>query len=85
MTRIPIPHRAYQRAVNVSNDARKIASHLTTSTKLEGINHDEQARVRAMNELRALAPILRDMKRQAKADKANAVVLDATYAGAIPA
>jgi hypothetical protein len=85
MTRVGVPHRAYQRAVNVSNDARKIASHLTTSTTLEGINQAEQARVRAMNELRALAPILRDMKRQAKADKTNTVVLDAAFAGAATA
>lgn len=73
MTRTPIPPHALQSAINAANDCRRIATALTSSATHQELVIAELARVRAMNELRSLAPIIREAKRAVqKSDREHA-------------
>lgn len=67
MTRIAVPHTVSSRAFNAAGDMARITSTLSGTTTFQALCAAEQARVRVMNEMRALAPEIRRMKADARA------------------
>jgi hypothetical protein len=67
MTRIAIPSSIAQRAFTAAGDISRITSTLSGTSTFQALCAAEQARVRVMNEMRALAPEIRRLKAEARA------------------
>ena len=83
--RIAIPSSVTARAYIAAGDISRITSTLNGTSTFQALCAAEQARVRVMNEMRALAPEIRRMKAEAKVVERDAAKMRERDQFAIPA